>query len=276
MSVWFCLCEEIRHRKAKNIPLTLNGDNNRLILLHISPLSLSLPCSSLIVAVVVAVACAFTPAARMASRPASALKMSFAEDLPGKTGPLGFFDPAGFSQRVSDGEVIKYREAELKHGRVAMLACLGILTGEAVEFSTPLFGDKLVGPAIYQFQEADSLTGFGFAAFIITLIGTIETYGIRRGWETKEEAIARDPSGKTTAQLVPGYINGDLDFDPLGLKPKEDAAFALMQTKEINNGRLAMIGAAGMLVQELVTGKGILESLGLEKALPAAFDKGIF
>lgn len=230
----------------------------------------------MIVAVVVCVACAFTPAARVASRPASSLKMAFAEDLPGKTGPLGFFDPAGFSSRVTDGELLKYREAELKHGRVAMLAVVGILTGEAVEFATPLFGDKLVGPAIYQFQEADALTGFGFAAFITLLIGTIETYGIRRGWETEEQTKARDPSGKSTAQLAPGYINGDLDFDPLGLKPKDDAGFALMQTKEINNGRLAMIGAAGMLVQELVSGKGILESLGLEKALPAAFDKGLF
>ena len=37
-------------------------------------------------------------------------------------------------------------------------------------------------------------------------------------------------------------------FDPLGLKPKA------MQAKEINNGRLAMIAMAGMVVQELVTG----------------------
>ena len=48
-----------------------------------------------------------------------------------------------------------------------------------------------------------------------------------------------------------------------------------MQTKELQNGRLAMLGAAGMLVQELVNGKGIMENLGLEKALPAAFDKGV-
>jgi hypothetical protein len=40
-----------------------------------------------------------------------------------------------------------------------------------------------------------------------------------------------------------------------------------MQTKEINNGRLAMIGVAGMLVQELVNGKGVLENLGLEQPL---------
>ena len=39
--------------------------------------------------------------------------------------------------------------------------------------------------------------------------------------------------------------------------------------------RLAMIGVAGMIVQELVNGKGILENLNLEATLPKAFDTGI-
>ena len=34
----------------------------------------------------------------------------------------------------------------------------------------------------------------------------------------------------------------------------DPAKFKEMQTKEINNGRLAMIGIAGMVAQELVTG----------------------
>ena len=47
-----------------------------------------------------------------------------------------------------------------------------------------------------------------------------------------------------------------------------------MQAKEINNGRLAMIATAGMLVQELINGKGIFENLG-GSSLPAAFDTGV-
>ena len=58
--------------------------------------------------------------------------------------------------------------------------------------------------------------------------------------------------------LKEDYTPGDLGFDPLGLKPKTDAALATMQTKELNNGRLAMIGIAGMLVQELVSPVNIL------------------
>lgn len=36
-----------------------------------------------------------------------------------------------------------------------------------------------------------------------------------------------------------------------------------MQTKELQNGRLAMLGAAGMIAQELVNGKEIFVNLGL-------------
>ena len=40
---------------------------------------------------------------------------------------------------------------------------------------------------------------------------------------------------------------------PTSLKPKDTAALEAMQSKELNNGRLAMIAMAGMVVQELVT-----------------------
>ena len=53
-------------------------------------------------------------------------------------------------------------------------------------------------------------------------------------------------------QLNENYYPGDVRFDPLGLKPSDPEEFALIQTKELQNGRLAMIGAMGMIVQELV------------------------
>lgn len=59
------------------------------------------------------------------------------------------------------------------------------------------------------------------------------------------------------------YTPGDLGFDPLGLKPSDPEELLVLQTKELQNGRLAMIGAAGFLAQELVDGKGILEHLAL-------------
>ncbi len=59
------------------------------------------------------------------------------------------------------------------------------------------------------------------------------------------------------------YYPGDVGFDPLGLKPTDPEAFAEMQTKELKNGRLALLAAAGFLAQELVNHKPILETLKL-------------
>jgi hypothetical protein len=56
-------------------------------------------------------------------------------------------------------------------------------------------------------------------------------------------------------------VPGNLGFDPLGLSPEDPDEFFELQTKELQNGRLAMLAAAGFLAQELVDGKGILQHL---------------
>jgi hypothetical protein len=55
--------------------------------------------------------------------------------------------------------------------------------------------------------------------------------------------------------LKDDYVPGDIGFDPLGFKPTTAKALASMQTKELNNGRLAMIAIAGFVGQELVNGE---------------------
>merc|ERR1711959_750059 len=57
--------------------------------------------------------------------------------LAGVSAPMNYFDPLGFSTTVDSGKLLFYREVELKHGRVAMLAALGFLVGEQYH---PLFG----------------------------------------------------------------------------------------------------------------------------------------
>ena len=56
---------------------------------------------------------------------------------------------------------------------------------------------------------------------------------------------------------------GDIGFDPLGLRPKDMEDLDVLITKELQNGRLAILAAAGFLAQEAVDGKGILEHLSL-------------
>ena len=44
----------------------------------------------------------------------------------------------------------------------------------------------------------------------------------------------------------------------LGWYPKDEAAQIEIKTKELQNGRLAMLGVAGIVAQELTDGKEIL------------------
>ena len=67
-------------------------------------------------------AAAFAPAAKQAKT--SSLAFS-ADDLPGALPPVGFFDPLGFAEKADEPTLKRYREAEVTHGRVAMLAVVG-------------------------------------------------------------------------------------------------------------------------------------------------------
>ena len=81
-------------------------------------------------------------------------------------------------------------------------------------------------------------------------------------YNTITKAFAPPSAVTGEAGLKEDYSPGDLGFDPLGIKPKDEEGLMVMQTKELNNGRLAMIGIAGMLVQELVKPEEILSFLG--------------
>lgn len=163
----------------------------------------------------------------------------------GVSGPFGFFDPVGLCP-TEEKEFKKFRESELKHGRVAMLAFAGIVAGEAFGF---LFGDKITGPAIFQYQQAESLFN-AWSYNVVGLTAAVEGYNIVKGWTSTDETFAETDG---IAYLKDGYVNGDLKFDPLGFKPKDAAGYKAMATKEINNGRLAMLGVAGIVAQELIT-----------------------
>jgi len=73
----------------------------------------------------------------------------FCWGLPGNTLPLGNWDPWGM-QLVTPKVVKRYRESELKHGRLAMLATVGVLVQEAWH---PLHTSQHMGGlAIYHMQ----------------------------------------------------------------------------------------------------------------------------
>merc|ERR1712072_141543 len=163
--------------------------------------------------------------------------------LPGISAPFDkdFFDPLGLHKSASISDVRRWREAELTHGRVAMLAALGFVVGEQLEDSSSFlnFDGNITGPAIGHYQQL----GQGFWEPLLLAIGICESYRVAVGWAT--------PQGNGFNNLKEEYLPGDLGFDPLGLKPKDDAELFELQTKELNNGRLAMISIAGFVAAEL-------------------------
>lgn len=177
----------------------------------------------------------------------------FCAGLPGALSPMGEFDPLNFLEDLPVQEIKRYREAEVTHGRVSMLATLGYLVAEKFH---PLFNGTVSGAANTHLAQVQEIAPF-FFAWLVTAIATAEIGRANVGWEEPVKAIKKNVNveGKTwLSKLRDNYYPGDIGFDPLGLKPTDPEEFAEMQTKELQNGRLAMLGAIGMIVQEQVTG----------------------
>jgi len=91
---------------------------------------------------------------------------------------------------------------------------------------------------------------------LVCFIGYAERIRLEKGWVEPEKV-------KISQQgiLRDNYYPGDIGFDPLNLKPKDPTKLFELQTKELQNGRLAMLAAAGFMAQELSDKKGIFEHL---------------
>jgi len=169
--------------------------------------------------------------------------------LPGAIGPLGFFDPLGFTNDMDLLGVKRFREAEVMHGRVAMMATIGYIIGE----STPTITYGMNTHHTIGNNQIPEIAGTVLFPFFLA-INIAEAVRASIGWV--------EPGLGPLFTLRENYYPGDIRFDPLGFKPSDPKEYANMQNKELSNGRLAMLAAAGMCVQEQINGKGILENLG--------------
>lgn len=169
--------------------------------------------------------------------------------LPGAIAPFGFFDPLGLTKDMELLGVKRFREAEIMHGRVAMMATIGYIIGE----STPTIAYGMDVHHTIANNQIPEVPGTALFPFFLA-INIAEAVRASIGWV--------EPGLGPLFTLRENYYPGDIRFDPLGLKPTDAKEFEKIQNKELSNGRLAMIAAAGMCVQEQINGKGILENLG--------------
>jgi len=153
------------------------------------------------------------------------------------------FDPlnCATSQEALNG----YREAELKHGRLAMLAAAGWPVSELVQ---PYLSKILGQPDLLAAGEkAPSILNGG-----LDRINPVFFMGIIIFTATVESVALKAAKG-------PEWIPGDLGFDPLGLYTgKSEPVKRDLELKELNNGRLAMLAITAYALEEFLTKASVI------------------
>mmetsp|Transcript_17755 Transcript_17755/g.26756 ORF Transcript_17755/g.26756 Transcript_17755/m.26756 type:complete len:199 (+) Transcript_17755:46-642(+) len=154
----------------------------------------------------------------------------------GTTKPLGVYDPLNLLRTpvtYPRRDYERYVELEIKHGRVAMLATLGVITTEAgfrwpgyISKSLDLKFSDIPGGALDSYAAVPALGWLQIVGFVIFL----------------ELAYGATPPGN-----APGDIGG---VSWIRYDDPEVKKFKL--NVERNNGRAAMMGITGMVAHNAV------------------------
>ena len=157
------------------------------------------------------------------------------------------FDPLSFATNKQDLDL--YREAEVRHARLAMLAALGWPISEiwqptiADSLNEPsLIGPNELAPAVLNGNISDVNPLFFIGALVLG---------------SMIEARSLDQKKKGTYQ--PNFI-GDIGFDPLNFYPEDPDLQRDIQAAEINNGRVAMLAITSYAFQEFTNNVGVIDA----------------
>lgn len=192
--------------------------------------------------------------------------------LPGDFGfdPLGLSDPEGAGEFI-DPKWLTY--AEIINGRWAMLGAAGIIAPELLgkvglipaETGLVWFKSGVIPPLGTYDYWADPYVLF---VLEIVLVAFAEH---RRGQDYYKPGYASKTPFLGLEKVLggsgePAYPGGPF-FNMLGLG-KDEASLKVLKTKEIKNGRLAMLAVLGFFIQAIVTGQGPVENLFAHLASP--------
>lgn len=195
---------------------------------------------------------------------------SYLASMVGTTDPFyKTWDPVGLTKDMTETQLKLRREAEITHGRVGMLAALGIFVAEVAPLPSGL-ENVVTGPAVTHPGQ----TPYWFWAAFFVAVGRIEVWrfgriaAVNEDREADKRIFEAQPQWLTRAlrnnwNIRRDYVPGDVGFDPLKLRSDDDAKFRLAQERELNNGRLAMLASAGMLLAEAKTHRPVFGADGI-------------
>jgi len=183
----------------------------------------------------VAAAEAFRPSGRVAS---SGMKLSmksasgFDEEI-GALPPVGFWDPLGLSADGDKAVFDRRRASELKHGRIAMLAVVGYLVQDVYRLPGAI---DLDGTTFDSIPNGVAAIGAVSSLGWLQIVGSIGYWELI-GWEDKK-----------------GSEVGDFGFY-VG-SPPQGQQLRDYRTKEIQNGRLAMLAIMELMTHDVAKPAG--------------------
>ncbi|CEM37815.1 unnamed protein product [Vitrella brassicaformis CCMP3155] len=154
------------------------------------------------------------------------------DDMVGGDGPEPFsrnFDPLGLAEQFPQ-YLTFFREAEIKHGRIAMLAVLGMVV--------PSFWTLPGREGISVLAAHDKFVENGVMGQLLFWVSLWEIVTFKTVVDMDEKD--REP--------------GDFSMDPFGWTRTPERA-RVLRTQELKNGRLAMLAFSGMITQAALTGK---------------------
>ena len=145
----------------------------------------------------------------------------------------GFIQPPTWEETEGIPTLYWMREAELKHGRVAMLAVTGwIATDFGFRFPLPQFSVEAIPNA---YNAHDILVDQGTMAVMLMAVAFVEF--------CSAAVLVEVSKGESDREA------GDFGFGSGLLKNKSPEQIMDMKLKEINNGRLAMLAFGGIATQ---------------------------
>jgi hypothetical protein len=206
-------------------------------------------CAAAVALSALSVASAFVPSTNTASTSSLSACVPRDEILksPDTTEFGKIWDPLGLSEQGSDETIAWFRHSEVKHGRVAMAAFVGWwAVGAGLRLPGELaYGLDFASIPSKGLEAWDAVPGWGKVQMLL-FAGLIEFHDELFFSKRGTHYLKGGTPGKN---MVPGL------FDPFGLsKGKSEQALARGRDSEIKNGRLAMIGVAGLYAAATLEG----------------------